>query len=252
MGPVATAASRLRWDAFCSLTYSSNRVRQTEEGAPAWIRRRMLYEWFRKIERSFGIPKDFLCFLAREERGEEGGAFHWHALLRGLYHTPGRGAIPSPNPKSDSFRLMALWESCGPAAGMARVREYDPRLSGVSYVLKGLEDFEFDHAGANAYELGKFAEDEADRQLILAPRFLVEVDRDGSRNRRHRKARELKIVSRDRSAPGALLTVAKPASLQHEYDTSPMRRPKKRRRDWSWKPGKADDNVLWEVPEASA
>lgn len=239
MGPIATAASRVTWEHFCSLTLKGKFLGETEDGAAAHARRRILYAWFRKVEKAFGIPSGKLVFLAREESGEKTGRWHWHALLSGLYHVPGRGVIPSPNPKSDAFRIMALWEQCGSGAGMARVREYDAQLSGVSYVLKGLENLEFSYAGANAYELGKFAEDVEGRQLILAPQFVAKVDRLSRRNRRHRKARELKVVSRDRSAPGALPSVRKPATFKHDYDSTPAPRPKKRRRDWSWKPGHA-------------
>ncbi len=236
MSPIATAATRVPWQFFCSLTYESNLVGETEDERTKWIRRRMLFQWVRKVERTFGIPKGKLVFLPREERGEKRGRFHWHVLLCGLYHVPGRGVVPSPNLTTDCFKLMSLWEQCGNAAGMARVREYDTQLSGVAYVLKGLGFVNWDTEGANAYEVAKFNEDEEGRELILAPQFIAKVNRLCRRNRRHRKARELEVVSRDRSAPGALPTVRKPAKLKHEFDTTPKPHPKKRRRDWSWKP----------------
>lgn len=237
MGPIATAASRINWDAFCTLTFSSNGLRETVEGGPHWARRRLLLQWVRNIEMAFGIPDGFLIFLAREERGEKGGHFHWHVLVCGLHHVAGRGVVPSPNPTSDAHRLANLWKQCR-NGGRVEIREYDAQLSGVSYVLKGLENLEWSYAGANAYELGKFAEEE-DRELILAPHFLVTVERMSRRNRRHRTARDVKKRLRDRSDLGSLSQVQKPASLRHDYDTSPAPKPKKRRRDWSWRPGRS-------------
>jgi hypothetical protein len=49
--------------------------------------------------------------------------------------------------------------------GSARIYLYDPRLPGVSHVMKGLR--ESDRAGANAYELTKFRED-GEREVILS------------------------------------------------------------------------------------
>lgn len=219
MGPIATAATRIDWGFFCTLTYSGNRIGQTVEGTPHFIRRRMLFQWVRKVERAFRIPEGFLLFLAREEQGEKGARFHWHVLLGGLHYVPGRGVIPSPNVNSDRFILEALWRQCGKAAGFPDVREYSSQLSGVEYVLKGLEELEWTYSGANAYELAKFNDSREDRELILAPGFLTAVDRAQSRNRRHRKARDVKRCSRDRSARGESSGGFNgSARLAHPYD----------------------------------
>ncbi len=183
------------------------------------IRRRMLFQWLRKIEQAFGIPEGLLVHLPREERGEKTGRFHWHVLVGGLYYVAGRGVVPSPNVRSDIHILEALWKQCGRNAGFPDVREFDAQLSGVSYVLKGLEELEWSYAGANAYELAKFAEDQEGRELILAPAFLTAVDRKLSRNRRHRKARDVKRRSRDRSARGESSSgFVGPDRQAHPYD----------------------------------
>jgi len=184
----------------------------------------MFWSWIRKIEKAFGIPEGLLPFLAREERGEKRGRFHWHVLVCGLHYSTGRGIIPSPNINSDRFILEALWRQCGDSAGFPDVREYDAQLSGAQYVLKGLEMAEWSYSGANAYELGKFCDEWGNRELILAPAFLVMVDRKQSRNRRHRKARDVKRRSRDRSARGENPGGFKGSDrLAHPYDDKTSR-----------------------------
>lgn len=218
MCPYATAASRIDWNLFVTLTYACSGLRQNATTSARNSRRRMLFAFVRKIEKAFGVPKGNLIWLAREELGEKGQMFHYHILIGGLHYVAGRGVVPSPNPISDRYRVAALWEQCGTGAGRNDVREYNPDLSGVLYVMKGLDSRSWSYGGANHYELGKFDESEEGRELIPAPAFHRAVDRWQSRNRRHRKARDLKIGTRDRSTRGVSKTGFKPARFVHPHD----------------------------------
>lgn len=212
MNPVQRSLSLVRWDAFATLTFASNRENKPLAVPSYWVRRRILFQWLRKVERSFGVPGGLLLFAAREERGEKNGRFHWHVLVGGLHHVAGRGLVPSPNPTADKFRLANLFRQCGKSAGIVDVRSYDARLSGVAYILKGLEDWSYE--GANAYELAKFDESREGRELILAPEVFRHLALR-SRNKRHQRARDGKIRSRDRSAPGVSSSVPTPARFPH-------------------------------------
>ena len=159
MNPLQSALNRTPWDVFSTATYES----RTASGSPLkvppfFVRRRMLKQWLVKISKAYSVPFEVLLWVAREERGEKNGRFHWHVLVAGLHHVVGRGVIPSPNPISDQHRLESLWRQCGKSAGFPEVRAYDRRLSGVEYILKGLDDFgNFNPNVANAYEVGKLS-----------------------------------------------------------------------------------------------
>lgn len=250
MNAIARSLSLFRWDQFATLTYGSNAADKPSCDPPApMVRRRMLFQWWRQIAESYGVPWDLFIAAAREECGEKGGREHWHSLVGGLYHVPGRGVVPSPNPTSDTFRLVNLWTArCGKSAGIADSRAYDARLSGVEYILKGLEGWNYSTLAANAYEVAKFDDFQADRQLILTPALIRWLSMR-SRNRRHLKAREVKKLSRDRSAPGVSNSVPTPARFVHPADTSLPRRKKSKSFDL-WKPGKAMPNVTRFLPES--
>ena len=70
---------------------------------------------------------------------------HFHALITVL--------PTSAVSEATCFSWMKIWE--GLQGGIARVRVYDSSLSGVEYVLKGVDEAYF-ASGANWYELGKF------------------------------------------------------------------------------------------------
>jgi len=183
----------------------------------------MLFQFWRKVAKSYGVPFHLLPAAAREERGEKGGRFHFHSLLGGLHHVAGRGVIPSPNPISDNFRIDKIWsKGCGKSGGMADCRAYDARLSGAEYIMKGLDGFDYSNLQANAYEAGKFNEDEEGRELILTPAMWRYIALR-SRNRRHLKAQELKISSCDRSSRGVRSSVPLPTRFPHFADPTTRR-----------------------------
>lgn len=167
MHPVAFHASLHKWHLFVTLTFRSRDERGNALNVPREVERtKMLYAFLRQaakgrkkdkagraIER---VPFRFLRFIAREEKGERGGRYHWHILLEGL--------PPSRLNHAERFVLKSIWNDVG--GGFADVRSYDSRLPGVSYVLKGLEGWSQSHA--NAYEMGKFSDDHEDRRLILS------------------------------------------------------------------------------------
>lgn len=218
MNPVARALSLYPWDQFSTLTYGGNSGKNVER-VPSWgDRRSMLLQWWRLIADSYGIPWDVFPAAGREEAGEKNGRLHWHCLIGGLHHVPGRGVIPSPNPKADKFRLINLWSGhCGASAGIADSRPYDARLSGAEYILKGLENLNFSSYAANAYELSKFDDSREGRELIVTP-FVYRYLARRSRNRRHQKARDVNKRSRDRSSPGASKGVPSPTRFPHPHD----------------------------------
>lgn len=172
MNPVTYNISLARWQLFLTLTYAS----KNEEGQALKVpnsteRQRMLFAFLRDAAR--GAKRDgasgkridcvrwnSFFWVAREERGELNGRHHFHILLDGL---------PSSRlNRTEHFALKALWTSLG--GGFADVRIFDTRLSGVRYVLKGLEGWS--KVNANAYEASKFTDDHEGRQLILADSFV--------------------------------------------------------------------------------
>lgn len=167
MHPVAFHASLNRWQLFVTLTYESRDKAGNALKVPTEIERtRMLHAFIHQVAKgrkrdSHGkaidrVPSRFLRWIAREERGERKGRYHWHILLEGL--PPGR--VNS----TERFVIKTIWNDVG--GGHSDVRAYDARLPGAMYVLKGLEGWSQTHA--NAYEMGKFDEDQKDRRLILS------------------------------------------------------------------------------------
>ena len=80
------------------------------------------------------------------------GRWHFHFLLTGL----ARQSVT----RHTCFFIMKTWEKCG--GGSARVRLFDPSLSGVGYTVKylGLSD------PADVYESAKFGHEAS--QLMLS------------------------------------------------------------------------------------
>ncbi len=167
MHPVVFHASLNRWQLFVTLTYNSRDKRGNALKVPKEKERdRMLHAFIREVAKGRKrdkqgraidrVPSRFLRWVAREEKGERKGRYHWHILLEGL--PPGRIN------HSERFVIKTIWNDLG--GGHSDVRSYDNRLPGVSYVLKGLEGWSQSHA--NAYEVGKFDDDQKDRRLILS------------------------------------------------------------------------------------
>ena len=154
---------------FVTLTFTSRDASGNLVNVPGPMeRKRMLFAFLRRAaegnkrdkktnRRLDCVPWDSFFWVVREERGETGGRYHFHALLAGL--------PPSRRNNVERFSLKAIWSEVG--GGFADVRSFDARLPGAAYVLKGLESWS--HLNANAYELRRFDEDHlADRTLIVA------------------------------------------------------------------------------------
>lgn len=152
MNPLSYHASLHHWQFFVTLTYGHDGV--GGKVPVELVRKKMLFAFLRQVclgryktkqgERLHRSRWHDLLFLAREEQGEIGGRYHFHLLLGGL--------PPARHNASEANVMISIWKECG--GGIADVRMYDARLDGVSYVLKGLEQWSFE--GANSYEVAKF------------------------------------------------------------------------------------------------
>jgi len=218
--------SRIHWALFSTLTFAGQSVPRPQ------VRCRMLFQWLRQLAKLEGVPFELFVFLAREEQGEIGGRYHFHVLTGG---PRSRGAHPGTlwaNLKSHCFAAENIWRcGCGKSAGIAQVRMYQTHLSGVGYVLKGLDD-EWSAIEANNYETARFRESgdivrvagqiavKLDRQLIPA-RCLIRELVGSSMNRRRWKARERKSASRDRAVSGIRPGSVQPSRLAHPYAPGP-------------------------------
>ncbi|QIF02782.1 hypothetical protein [Roseimicrobium sp. ORNL1] len=172
MSPDVYTLSLETWQYFVTLTYRSedgekNRVTVPKEDD----RRKMLFAFLRSIlstkrDKKTGHAIDKvhwkgLLWAAREERGELNGRYHFHILVSGF--PPGRvNAV-------QRFAMRAMASRVG--FGHSDVRVFDASLSGVQYVLKGLDEWSRRHA--NAHEMCKFdGRDGTDREVILADAFV--------------------------------------------------------------------------------
>jgi len=167
MDGIAFNASLHPWSFFVTLTFDSRDENGNPKKVPPFVeRRKMLFAYLREAAKGIkrdsqgsriqSVPFASLLWLAREERGEQGGRFHFHILLDGL--PPGRVNV------SECHAQKAIWRKLG--GGFADVRLYDTRAEGVKYVMKGLE--QYSRLNGNAYEMAKFSQEEKDRMLILA------------------------------------------------------------------------------------
>lgn len=160
MSPDHYVANKISWQFFATLTFS--RV------PTAAVREKMLFGWLRwfsemsrkqAAKRSTGTGREKLLWMVREELGEVGGRFHYHALLAGIpeFLVNVRTAMAS----------CAAWENQG--GGMARNYIYQPDLDGVDYVFKGLTHNDLqatNRYGQYLYEVGKFNGEEGRRVLL--------------------------------------------------------------------------------------
>lgn len=173
-----SVASRIDWQYFVTLTFEG---RVPTEGG----RLRLLVAWIRQVAKAAHMKVDHLDGLAREEAGEINGRLHFHVLLSGIPGKPNIGFC---------HHVLAIWRKLS-GSKVNDARLYDARLSGVAYVMKGLQfDGGWSASGANAYELSKY---EAGK-LIATPSCLRTLVRVSS-NRRRRKARVGIDVAGDRS-----------------------------------------------------
>lgn len=167
MDGIAFNASLHSWAFFVTLTFDSKDECGNAKRVPGYgDRQKMLFAFLREVAKgnkrnkqgkrieSVNFPS--LLFLARDERGELRGRNHFHILLDGL--------PPTRKNLSECNVMKAIWK--GLRGGHADCRLFDTRLKGVTYVMKGLEQWSRVHA--NAYEMAKFTEDEKDRMLILS------------------------------------------------------------------------------------
>lgn len=218
--------SRIHWTLFSTLTFVGQEVPRPQ------VRCKMLFQWLRQCAKLEGIPFELFVFLAREEQGEIGGRYHFHCLTGGSRSSLAQAGTPWGNVKSLAYAFENVWRnSCGKSAGIAQVRAFDPSLSGVSYVLKGLSD-EWSTIEANNFEVARFRDTgetvrvggqiaaRLDRQLIPA-RCLVRELVGSSSNRRRWKARVLKKEYRDRAESGNRQAQPSPSRLAHPYAPRP-------------------------------
>jgi hypothetical protein len=172
MSPDVYTLSLETWQYFVTLTYRSEDGEKNRVSVPGSDeRRKMLFSFLRSIlatkrDKKTGHAIDKvhwsrLIWAAREERGELKGRYHFHLLVSGF--PPGRvNAV-------QRFAMKAMASRAG--FGHSDVRAFDPTLSGVKYVLKGLD--EWSRRSANAYEMGKFdSRFDSDREVILADAFV--------------------------------------------------------------------------------
>lgn len=196
MNPVVFNLSLHRWQLFLTLTFDSH---DRKTGAAKRVpkeadRRKMLFAFLHEAREGLKrsketgrrievIPWDELMWVAREERGELNGRHHFHILLDG---------IPSTRMNhTERFVLKAIWNSLG--GGFADVRMFDTRLSGVRYVLKGLEGWS--QRNANSYEIRKFDEGHEDRTLIVAKACLEKWGRRTKQRASERTQPDISAVS---------------------------------------------------------
>lgn len=167
MDGIAFNAGLNPWQLFVTLTFDSKDKAGNFKRVPEFAgRRKMLFAYLREAckgikrdrqgSRIESVPFPALLWLAREERGEAGGRYHFHILLDGL--PPTRVNV------SECHAQKAIWKKLG--GGHVDCRLYDTRERGVQYVMKGLE--QYSRAHANAYEMGKLSTEDKDRMLILA------------------------------------------------------------------------------------
>ena len=200
MSGLLTHIQRHRWQFFGSMTWRACHLKA--EG----VRRKMQFEFLRKISSMSGVAWHQLEWVIREEFGEHTDRLHWHFLLNGL--------PPGMVRSSTCMFLMGFYEGIG--GGMARIRTYDDRLSAASYMVKGL-----DGGGANSYEVNKFGFAAADGSVMLIPARSLHRQwcADLELNRRHRKARDMRRAPRrDHAARGRTKATIGPAPSTHPMD----------------------------------
>lgn len=160
---------KVRFHAYVTLTFGAN-----WNSAKTRNKVERLYSWLRFIYGHHCEDRALngKIWLAAEELGEMNDRYHVHLLL---------GDFPKRPTKTDCFAMQHAWKETF-KGGFAKIRPYEPSLSGVSYVLKGLDLVDLravssevakvrietlagahvgrttTYAGANAYEVGKIGQ----------------------------------------------------------------------------------------------
>ena len=137
--------SKLRWQFFGSLTFRTERM-------PERVGLTMFFGLMRKVAKDFHLYFPGLPWCLRLERGEIGQRLHHHFLLAGLQENAACVAT--------CFAMIRSWQN-KLRGGHARIRLFDPRLSGVEYVAECLG-----YDGADAYESAKFGQ--SGRELMYS------------------------------------------------------------------------------------
>jgi len=167
----------VKWQLVCTLTFGANwnakKTRNKVDRVFGWLRR--IYGFH-----SGSVVLDGQPFVVSEERGEMRDRYHVHMLIAGLPEQPSR---------ADCFAMQWLWKD-GFKGGFAKIRPYNPSLSGVRYTMKSLDLSDLraissesgrekaraisgchighttSFAGANAFEVGKIG-DQSSRDLMV-------------------------------------------------------------------------------------
>ena len=121
----------------------------------------MFFAWLRIAAKQFRVYFPDLPWCLRIEDGEKTGRRHLHCLLAGF--------PPGVIHKTTCFWLMHQWEELG--GGMARMRPFDPSLTGVDYIVKCLHGT----FGGDLYELDKFGLESC--ELTLSKALLLNAKR---------------------------------------------------------------------------
>jgi hypothetical protein len=138
MNPEKHLLDGIEWQFFCTWTLKTLKEREA-------VLLKSYFAMMREQADNFGVHFKKTMWVLRKEKGEQTGRPHFHSLIAGF---PASALGPAT-----CFSFMKIWERRG--NGMARVRIYNSALTGVGYVLKGVDEA-FTNAGANWYELGKF------------------------------------------------------------------------------------------------
>lgn len=186
--PAVMALSRFDWDLFVTLTF----VRET---MPMVLRRKYWFEFARTLAGNYSVHFRRLLWMLRTERGEQGGRFHYHALVGGLPH--------HARHERTCLVLMSQWEHQRPLVqrrapdgtlrmlsrfcGMARVRVFDPGMDGLDYFVEETTEGGsriYTLMGANKYETEKFGEAdtvEISESCLYVMKTRVRYERDRDR-----------------------------------------------------------------------
>ena len=133
--PLIWQICRINWQIFGTLTLKSLRLSERMQS-------RQIMRYFEITSRKLGVNRKSVQWVVRSEHGELGGRLHYHFLLGGLK--------PSQLSRTTEWFLWDLWHN-QINGGRTDIRRYNPRLPGVSYIMKGLD-------GADVYESAKFGQ----------------------------------------------------------------------------------------------
>lgn len=158
--PEVHILTKQSWQLFGTLTF-------LDEEMSTRRRFNMFFAWLRQSAKQFRVYFPSLPWCLRVEDGEITGRRHFHFLLAGF---PAHSLH-----KTTRFRLMHKWEGLG--GGMARIRKFNPSLTGVGYITKCLSEPD----GGDLYELNKFGLKSC--ELTLSKALLLNARRACDRRR---------------------------------------------------------------------